>query len=361
MTGTYRILTPTTMSFLDLPEDVIYHALSMCDISSVICISQTSKYLHLLGLAPTVWRSLVEDLRYRGFVDRLSIADIRAMSTETSMTVVKRVVAGPEAWSPPKIQSPPQPTFFSKLLAKLVRPREQKEAVPDPPQIQPGGEIVLHPALPPVFPFKLLRGGKHALFCSGQDAAVLVCWRVADDSLLGTYQSAFPTPNIFDFEAEVFDGGERANIVMCVRAGTHEPNFVEIIHWDFATGETQLLSTTTCTDYQLCPSPKICSGLAAVRVLQNFPWAECMSSSTGIPTNIARSSVRPILETNFAWNSFQDTSSSRQSPFPLIWQQRSELVPSRPSLGPGCRSDNTIRSSPCYFRMSLFSRRRRSR
>ncbi|KAJ7106992.1 hypothetical protein C8R44DRAFT_805070 [Mycena epipterygia] len=280
MTGTCRILTPTNMSFVDLPEDVVYHALSMCDVFSVICISQTSKYLHLLGLTPTVWRSLVEDLRNRGFIDRLSAADIRAMSTETLIAVVKRLVVGPVAWSPPKIQSPPRPTSFSKMLAKLVRPRGQKAAVPDPLQIQLCGEIVLHPALPPVFPepclttFKLLRGGKYALFCHVQDPAALVCWRVAEDSLLGTYYSALPTPKIFDFEAEVFDGGERANIVILVYAETDNPGFIEIIHWDFATGETELLSTTACTDYRLCSSPKICSSLAAIRVYQSFPWGE---------------------------------------------------------------------------------------
>ncbi|KAJ7106994.1 hypothetical protein C8R44DRAFT_885676 [Mycena epipterygia] len=264
------------MSFVDLPEDVVYHALSMCDVSSVISISQTSKYLHLLGLTPTVWRSLVEDLRNRGFIDRLSAADIRAMSTETLIAVVKRLVVGPAAWSPPKIQSSPQPTSFSKMLAKLVRPRGQKAAVPGPLQIQPSEETVLHPALPPVFPepclstFKLLRGGKYALFCHVQDPAALVCWRVADDSLLGTYYSALPTPKIFDFEAEVFDGGERANIVILVYAETDNLGFIEIIHWDFGTGETELLSTTACTNYQMCLSPKICSGLAAVRVYQRL-------------------------------------------------------------------------------------------
>ncbi|KAJ7106991.1 hypothetical protein C8R44DRAFT_858085 [Mycena epipterygia] len=269
------------MSFLDLPEDVVYHALSMCDIFSVICISQTSKYLHLLGLTPTVWRPLVEDLRNRGFIDRLSAADIRAMSTETLIAVVKRLVVGPVAWSPPKIQSSPQPTSFSEMLAKLVRLRGQKAAVPDPPQIQPCGEIVLHPTIPPALPepsrttFKVLRGGKYALFCQVQAATALGCWRVADDSLLGVYYSALSTPRIFDFEAEVFDGGERANIVIVVYAETDNLGFVEIIHWDFGTGKTELLSTTPCTNYQLCPSsPKICSGLAAVRVYPNNPWAE---------------------------------------------------------------------------------------
>ncbi|KAJ7133202.1 hypothetical protein C8R44DRAFT_870634 [Mycena epipterygia] len=263
------------MSFVDLPQDVIYSVLWMGDLSSVISIGQTNRYLHDLAFTPTVWISLVEDLRNRGFVDRLSGADLQTMSTESLVAVVKRLVVGPEAWSTPGIQSTPQRSMLSR---KVPSPERQQAA--DLPKIQPCAQIVLHPAIPPALPdpalttFKILRGGKYVLFCKVQDAPMLGCWRVADDALLGTYHSSLPTPKILDFEAEVFDSGERANIVMCVLAGTNNPGFIEIFSWDFATGGTELLSTTACTDYQLCSSPKICSGLAAVRVYQQFPWAE---------------------------------------------------------------------------------------
>ncbi|KAJ7133194.1 hypothetical protein C8R44DRAFT_849408 [Mycena epipterygia] len=253
------------MIFLDLPEDIVHEVLlRLSDISSVISISETNKYLHHLAFTPTVWRALVNDLWRRNLLDRLSIAHIRTMSTERLVAVVKRLVVGPQAWSPPRIESPPQ---SSSILHNV------------PISSPPSARIVLHPVFPPAFPsarrthFKILRGGKYALFRYGRDGPVLGCWRVADNSLVGTYHSALPNPRISDFEAEVIPGGERANIVMSVRAGTHNAGFIEIISWDFATGETELLSTTTC-DYQLPSSPKICCGLAAVRVYQQLPRAE---------------------------------------------------------------------------------------
>ncbi|KAJ7110476.1 hypothetical protein C8R44DRAFT_856831, partial [Mycena epipterygia] len=65
--------------FVDLPEDVVREILCLCDIASVMCTSQTNKYHHF-AFTPAVWMALVEDLRHRGFVDRLCAADIRSMS-----------------------------------------------------------------------------------------------------------------------------------------------------------------------------------------------------------------------------------------------------------------------------------------
>ncbi|KAJ7145525.1 hypothetical protein C8R44DRAFT_755482 [Mycena epipterygia] len=147
------------------------------------------------------------------------------MSTDHLLAVVKRLVLGPEAWSPPRTQAR-QPKYFSKILHKLPGYRGRPLA-PDPPRNQAPrtqvcADIVLHPAIPPAQPvpnrtqFEVLRGGKYALFFDGGGAQDLGCWRVDDDSLLGTYQSILPqaSVHILDFAAEVLHGGERANIVI---------------------------------------------------------------------------------------------------------------------------------------------------
>ncbi|KAJ7085531.1 hypothetical protein C8R44DRAFT_821395 [Mycena epipterygia] len=252
------------MIFLDIPEDVIQYSLCLSDIYSVISISQTNKYLHELALTPTIWIALVDDLRHRGFVDRLSAADIRAMSTQSLVTVVKRLVVGPEAWSPPsRIQS--RSKSFSRILQKLSNPRGRRAV--DSPPVQACTHIVLHPSIHPTesvyrSKFTVLKGGKYVLFCDrdAQGVPVLGCWRVADDSFVGIYRSALPFHNIRDFEAEVRDGGEHANIVL-----TLYPGFVEVISWDFATAVIQLLSKIECTGdhFDTLFSPKICFGVAA--------------------------------------------------------------------------------------------------
>ncbi|KAJ7139145.1 hypothetical protein C8R44DRAFT_727254 [Mycena epipterygia] len=232
----------TTLIFLDIPEDVIYCILCLCDISSVIRISQANKYLHNLAFSPTVWMSIIGDLRHRGFVDRPSTTVIRPMTTQSLVAVVKRLVMGPNAWSPPP--PPPRPTSVSRILKKLGRSQGRRAS--DPSQVQ----------------CTILRGGKYVLFfvVDAQDLQILGCWRVADDSFVGIYRSALPSHSIRDFEAEVLDGGEHANIVL-----TLDPRFVEVISWDFATGVIELLSRTEHTGCTFW-TPKICSDIAAAHV-----------------------------------------------------------------------------------------------
>ncbi|KAJ7133290.1 hypothetical protein C8R44DRAFT_730468 [Mycena epipterygia] len=103
------------MIFIDLPEDVVSYFLCLSDISSVISISQTNKYLHHLAFAPALWISLVQDLRNRGFIDRLSTADIRALTTQALVQVVRQLVLGPEAWSPPRPDDSLLGTYHSSL------------------------------------------------------------------------------------------------------------------------------------------------------------------------------------------------------------------------------------------------------
>ncbi|KAJ7110492.1 hypothetical protein C8R44DRAFT_800118 [Mycena epipterygia] len=252
-----------SFKFLDLSEDVVCHTLCICDISSVISISQTNKYLHHLAFTRT-------DLRNRGFVDRLSADDIQTLSTYDLVKTVRRLVVGPDAWSRPGIQrpEPENPDYFSNRPSGHAGPTALGV---DPPQSEAGAQIVLHPLMPPelIPPFRteVLRRGKYVLFSDGQ---ILGCWRVADNSLLGMYHSGLSSVYILDFAAEVLHGGERANIVICIRS-TMPSN-----PWNFATGMTELLSLIECTnsDFQAPPFPKISSDVAVVRMYEGPLWVE---------------------------------------------------------------------------------------
>ncbi|KAJ7095560.1 hypothetical protein C8R44DRAFT_889982 [Mycena epipterygia] len=282
------------MIFLDLPEDVINYALCLCDIYSVVCISQTNKYLHDLAFTPSIWMTLVEDLRNRGFVDRLSAADIRSLSTQSLVALVRRLVLGPEAWSPPsRIQS--RPKSFSRILYKLSNLRGRRAA--DPPPVQACAHIVLHPSIHPTEPFhrstfKVLKGGEYVLFCDrdAHGVPVLGCWRVADDSLLGTYRSRLSCHNIHCFEAELLPGGNRANIVLCILTATGPPpipDFVEIVDWDFATGVIEVLSKIDCTGGFGLHRPPKSAPVLLPHSCMGTRTRKYMPSSTGVPNNIA--------------------------------------------------------------------------
>ncbi|KAJ7111213.1 hypothetical protein C8R44DRAFT_985435 [Mycena epipterygia] len=264
------------MTFIDLPEDVVHEALCLCDIASVLSISETNRYLHhLVASAPTIWRALVEDLRHRGFIDRLTATDIRSRSAQSLVAVVRRLVVGPEAWSPPRLQSTP-PTPFSRIFGKSSRPRGEPAPLgPDSSFAQPCAHIVLNPMPHPLYPLRVFPGGKYALFRSADDPKILKSWRTADNSLLSTYRSTIPSSSIVDFAAEVLHGGERANIVIRLRGSSNlgyfsSSAFVEVISWDFVTGTTNLLSVTqyTASNFEPHSLPKICGGLALIRPYQ---------------------------------------------------------------------------------------------
>ncbi|KAJ6532419.1 hypothetical protein B0H19DRAFT_1187486 [Mycena capillaripes] len=64
-------------TFQHFPEDIILLVFSLCDVSAVISNSETNRYLRQLALDRSVWVALVQDLRFRGFLDQSSAADVR--------------------------------------------------------------------------------------------------------------------------------------------------------------------------------------------------------------------------------------------------------------------------------------------
>ncbi|KAJ7887568.1 hypothetical protein B0H14DRAFT_3856277 [Mycena olivaceomarginata] len=78
-----------------------------CDVAGAL-LSKTSKFFHHLAFKNTVWHSLVMKLVQRGFIDRRSdYEDLKDLSTEQLIGIVKRMLHGPKAWADIPSESSP--------------------------------------------------------------------------------------------------------------------------------------------------------------------------------------------------------------------------------------------------------------
>ncbi|KAJ7198113.1 hypothetical protein GGX14DRAFT_573670 [Mycena pura] len=227
------------MKLLDLPLELLLMVLCFCDVSTVMLASQTNKTFHELASSRIMWISLVEDLRHRGFVDRLSAADVKAMPTSDLVAVVRRLVVGPASWSP----------------AKATQSRS-------------ASHVVLRPAMSPGHPFShqdvaVLPRGEHVLLNNFRG---LECWRVADGVLVWRFES----DRVMAFAADVQDGGESANLVICINGSPSNHQGVRIVNLNFSTGVAQPLLETDFVGgacYLVDPvTPRIFGEFAAVHL-----------------------------------------------------------------------------------------------
>ncbi|KAJ7479442.1 hypothetical protein B0H11DRAFT_2280923 [Mycena galericulata] len=77
-------------------------------------------------------------------------------------------------------------------------------------------------------------------------------------------------------QAEILDGGERANLVVCLRAAGSTTPIVEIVALDLVTGIADILFRNEFTDAQFNhpTSPKICGEIAVFRMYNRPRWSE---------------------------------------------------------------------------------------
>ncbi|KAJ7106327.1 hypothetical protein C8R44DRAFT_806025 [Mycena epipterygia] len=252
----------------ELPEDVLLLTFSLCDIYAVISTSQINKYLHRIALDRTVWVALVEDLRLRGFIDRLSAADIRASSAEKLIGLVKTMVTGRDSWPVEKKRAPPR--SLAKLPAWLLRRTMSRISRPSRPKavLQITERVVVQPAVAhaSTFPFwphsiLVLRGGKHILF---QDRIFdrVHCWAVGTDAWLWSHQARTPAFTVSSVGVEVVNDGKNATVVVCFR--NQSINVVDIVDLDLETGISQTLMTFRLVE--ACPySGSVCGDIVVLR------------------------------------------------------------------------------------------------
>ncbi|KAF7341256.1 F-box domain-containing protein [Mycena venus] len=97
----------------DLADDVLLYLLKLCEISSVLSLSQTCRYFHLLSQERQLWIALVQSLTHKLFRDPLPDENLQTLSTHGLLTLAKRAARGPETW----VDSSPAlaPTFVREV------------------------------------------------------------------------------------------------------------------------------------------------------------------------------------------------------------------------------------------------------
>ncbi|KAJ6616039.1 hypothetical protein B0H10DRAFT_2038547 [Mycena sp. CBHHK59/15] len=265
------------MDFHDLVEDIILRVLEQCEVHDLARMSQTCKYHHhLVFKERSIWVSVVSDLCRRGFIDELSVENLRDLSTEEFIMLVKKSATGPITWSPPEIQWDTPPTLGQRLRSIIPssirgltgnRYHSRTMSITDTFSPEILKRIVLHPTIPTgpgILTWeneaKLLRGGRYVLFNNWRH---LECWRCQDDTLLWKHIGGIPYASDGEFAAEVVKNGKSATIVVCQR--TYEPqgprkNFVTVIQLDLQTGISEELYVAPC------PPTSFDNSLHAVRV-----------------------------------------------------------------------------------------------
>ncbi|KAJ7106286.1 hypothetical protein C8R44DRAFT_805981 [Mycena epipterygia] len=253
----------------ELPEDIILLIFSLCDIYAVISTSQTNRYLHRIALDRTVWVALVEDLRLRGFIDRISAADIQASSIETLIGLVKTMVTGQDSWPAEKERVPTD--SLAKLPAWLLRRTMSRISRSSRPKavLQLTERVVVQPAIihASAFPFwprsiLVLRGGKHILF-QGRMFDSVHCGAVGTDAWLWSHQASTPASTVSSVGAEVVNDGKNATVVVCFK--NQSINVVDIVDLDLETGISQTLLTFRLVE--ACPysGSSVCGDIVVLR------------------------------------------------------------------------------------------------
>ncbi|KAJ6535887.1 hypothetical protein B0H10DRAFT_90943 [Mycena sp. CBHHK59/15] len=122
--------TPSKMSLITLDEDIFPRILSLLDIITVVRCRQVCWYMCYLAESKDVWVALVFDLCQRRLLDLPATTSdtilntLRDMPTDELIAHVKRVVRGPDSWTPtgPAAPGPPNPppsTIHREILIPM--------------------------------------------------------------------------------------------------------------------------------------------------------------------------------------------------------------------------------------------------
>lgn len=142
-----------------------------------------------------VWLALAKDLKARHFLEETD--RLHELATSELITLIKRLVKGPDSWSP---SYPSAPVIARQQIFH--------------PVIKLGPGILVWEN-----EVKLLPGGKYALFNNWHR---LECWNIAQDKLVWEHDSQWPCtngkPSVLEFAVDLVDDGEAAVILICQRS-----------------------------------------------------------------------------------------------------------------------------------------------
>ncbi|KAJ7621381.1 hypothetical protein FB45DRAFT_1093139 [Roridomyces roridus] len=177
-----------SISLRDFPADIIFSVFAFCDISNVLSIAKTCKYLHGLGFEKSVWMELLTDLKRRCFLDEVYTPVLHQLFTEELVNLVKRVLLGPETWS-----SDAHPQVVRQFT---VHPTTKQHITPHEDSC------------------KFFHRGRFLLY---NNNGYTKCWDVVADTLLWVHQPTEEHTTAYEFAAELrLDGGQSLLIMICL-------------------------------------------------------------------------------------------------------------------------------------------------
>ncbi|KAJ7288696.1 hypothetical protein C8J57DRAFT_1707072 [Mycena rebaudengoi] len=197
--------------FEDLSEDLICCTLLLCDIYTVLSISQVNKNFQRIARSKQIWIRLIEDLAARRLID-LPDRALPEHSTAELMEEVKRIVLGPKTWSRPSQAAP----IISRELRIPSLPLDNRETLQS---------------------FQLLPGGTHLIV---EHINRLDLWHVATSAVIWSLDNWMETSR-FRYSIELLDHQRSA-----VFQYFDTPHCMRLIHIDLDTGYSAELFRVDC-------------------------------------------------------------------------------------------------------------------
>ncbi|KAJ7615423.1 hypothetical protein FB45DRAFT_1108044 [Roridomyces roridus] len=198
-----------------------------------------------IAFTKTVWLALIGELRRRSMLDETRTpSDLRDLTTDDLVKLVKRLCVGPDAWSSVNSLSQPE--------TRVIHPEIHED--------QRHEESVA----------KLLPSGRHVIF---QRPRTLQCWDVEANKLVWKY-TPIHGDLILAFDAEPVRGAAGLSILICLyRDGAGRVHFfdgvfsachpnirsvAELIDVDLATKATKApsINTTFCFPHPTLAAPR---------------------------------------------------------------------------------------------------------
>ncbi|KAJ7149630.1 hypothetical protein C8R46DRAFT_1125648 [Mycena filopes] len=174
----------------DLPADVVFSIFLYCDIASVVLVGQTCRYLHDLAFHKSVWLALLQDLKRRFILSDAVSPNLEESSTSELIKVVKRLLTGPDTWSPTSAGFTPEVAQKITLHPTGILNWETE------PQLSPSGRFVLLSKLGTLECWDVGADRMTWRYLSGSEVLVFAVDEVVDDDklVIMTCESTYSGP-----------------------------------------------------------------------------------------------------------------------------------------------------------------------
>ncbi|KAF7305272.1 hypothetical protein HMN09_00778200 [Mycena chlorophos] len=202
--------------------DVVLAILHLCDVATVVAVSQTCQHLKALAFQKSVWVALCDDLRRQQLLDWTTVADVSELTAAELVDLVKRLVQGPRSWSPAVAGE----DFSPAILREITIPARKYNP---PSDLEATHQQEVH----------LLPDGEHLLWINN---GRLECWSVGTKQRVWVHTPSVLPAAVIYLAAEKEKRG-RIRVIAGVRT-FDKVNYVEILEIDPQRGTAALLLTS---------------------------------------------------------------------------------------------------------------------